>query len=75
MLHSASLWPVLAARLASPHGGAGVLRLQGFEMLKGLRGKGCFDEVLIPIIPNTARESERDRVAHCRCDVTPMSTR
>ncbi|MBK8239453.1 MAG: methylthioribulose 1-phosphate dehydratase [Deltaproteobacteria bacterium] len=58
VLHSHSLWPVLAARLASPHGGAGVLRLQGFEMLKGLRGKGCFDEVVIPIIPNTARESE-----------------
>jgi methylthioribulose-1-phosphate dehydratase len=57
-LHSHSLWPVLAARLASPSGGPGVLRLRGFEMLKGLRGKGCFDEVRIPIIANTAREAE-----------------
>jgi len=57
-LHSHSLWPVLAARLASPDGGPGVLRLRGFEMLKGLRGKGCFDEVSIPIIANTAREAE-----------------
>ncbi len=57
-LHSHSLWPVLAARLAAPDGGPGVLRLRGFEMLKGLRGKGCFDEVAIPIIANTAREAE-----------------
>jgi len=57
-LHSHSLWPVLAARLASPTGTPAVLRLRGFEMLKGLRGKGCFDEVRIPIIANTARESE-----------------
>jgi methylthioribulose-1-phosphate dehydratase len=57
-LHSHSLWPVLAARLASPSGEQGRLVLRGFEMLKGLRGKGCFDEVVIPIIPNTAREAE-----------------
>lgn len=57
-LHSHSLWPVLAARLASPSGAPGTLRLSGYEMLKGLRGKGCFDEVHIPIIANTARESE-----------------
>lgn len=57
VLHSHSLWPVLAARLAAPSG-RGVLRLRGFEMLKGLRGKGNADVVELPIIPNTARESE-----------------
>lgn len=58
VLHSHSLWPVLAARIAVPGNRGGQLRLSGYEMLKGLRGKGCFDEVRIPIIPNTARESE-----------------
>jgi methylthioribulose-1-phosphate dehydratase len=58
VLHSHSLWPVLAARLAVAGNCGGQLRLRGFEMLKGLRGKGCFDEVRIPIIPNTAREAE-----------------
>jgi len=58
VLHSHSLWPVLAARIAVPGNRGGQLRIRGFEMLKGLRGKGCFDEVRIPIIPNTARESE-----------------
>lgn len=57
-MHSHSLWPVLAARIAAPGGGPGVLTLRGFEMLKGLRGKGCFDEVRIPIIANTAREAD-----------------
>jgi len=56
-LHSHSLWPVLAARIQVPSG-RGVLRLSGFEMLKGLRGKSNLDEVRIPIIPNTAREAE-----------------
>jgi methylthioribulose-1-phosphate dehydratase len=58
VLHSHSLWPVLAARVAVSGNRGGQLRLRGYEMLKGLRGKGCFDEVRIPIIPNTARESE-----------------
>lgn len=58
VLHSHSLWPVLAARIAVAGNRGGQLRLRGYEMLKGLRGKGCFDEVRIPIIPNTARESE-----------------
>ncbi len=58
VLHSHSLWPVLAARIAVSGNRGGQLRLRGYEMLKGLRGKGCFDEVRIPIIPNTARESE-----------------
>jgi methylthioribulose-1-phosphate dehydratase len=57
-IHSHSIWALLAARLASPGGLAGYLRVTGLEMQKGLRGKGCFDEVRVPIIPNTARESE-----------------
>jgi methylthioribulose-1-phosphate dehydratase len=57
VLHSHSLWPVLAARLSVPSG-RGALHLRGYEMLKGLRGKGNLDEVRIPVIPNTAREAE-----------------
>lgn len=58
VLHSHSIWAVLAARLASPSGGPGEFRCRGLEMQKGLRGLGCFDELRVPIIPNTARESQ-----------------
>lgn len=58
VIHSHSVWAVLAARLASPDGRAGVLAIEGLEMQKGLRGKGCFERVEIPIIANTARESQ-----------------
>ncbi|PRQ04686.1 Methylthioribulose-1-phosphate dehydratase [Enhygromyxa salina] len=58
VLHSHSLWAVLAARLACPDGGPGEFRSQNLEMQKGLRGVGCFDELRVPIIPNTARESQ-----------------
>jgi methylthioribulose-1-phosphate dehydratase len=58
VLHSHSIWAMLAARLFSPKGTASHFRTQGLEMQKGLRDKGCFDEVRIPIIPNTAREAE-----------------
>jgi methylthioribulose-1-phosphate dehydratase len=58
VIHSHSVWAVLAARLYSPRGLAAHFVTRGLEMQKGLRGKGCFDEVRIPIIPNTARESE-----------------
>lgn len=58
VLHSHSVWAVMAARLFSPRGLGGHFVTQGLEMQKGLRGKGCFDEVRIPIIPNTAREAQ-----------------
>lgn len=58
VIHSHSVWAVLAARLASPAGAAGVFACEGLEMQKGLRGKGCFERVEVPIIPNTAREAE-----------------
>jgi methylthioribulose-1-phosphate dehydratase len=57
VIHSHSLWAVLAARLASPRGEAGVFVSEGLEMQKGLRGKGCFDRVEVPIIANTPREA------------------
>lgn len=64
VLHSHSIWAVMAARLASPRGEAGVFETQGLEMQKGLRGKGCFETIRVPIIPNTAREAElRDSMA------------
>ncbi|MCA9653168.1 MAG: methylthioribulose 1-phosphate dehydratase [Myxococcales bacterium] len=58
VIHSHSVWAVLAARLASPRGEAGVFASEGLEMHKGLRGKGCFERVEVPIIPNTPREAE-----------------
>lgn len=58
VIHSHSMWAVLAARLASPDGRPGVFASEGLEMQKGLRGKGCFDRVEIPIIANTPREAE-----------------
>ena len=59
VIHSHSIWAVVAAALFvsdARHGGT--FRCQGLEMQKGLRGKGCFDELVIPIIPNTPREAE-----------------
>lgn len=58
VIHSHSVWAVLAARLASPSGDDGVFRCQGLEMQKGLRQKGCFDLVEVPIIRNTPREAQ-----------------
>jgi methylthioribulose-1-phosphate dehydratase len=62
VLHSHSIWAVLAARLVGVSSGsdgvAGVFRSRDLEMQKGLRGHGCFDELRVPIIPNTAREAE-----------------
>ena len=58
VIHSHSIWALLAARLFSPDGRPGELRCQGIEMQKGLRGVGCFDTLRVPIIANTAREAE-----------------
>lgn len=58
VMHSHSLWAVLAARLFAPEGRPGEFVCQGLEMQKGLRGLGCFDTLRVPIIANTARESE-----------------
>ncbi|MCA9716744.1 MAG: methylthioribulose 1-phosphate dehydratase [Myxococcales bacterium] len=58
VMHSHSIWAVLAARLFAPDGGPAEFCCQGLEMQKGLRGVGCFDELRVPIIRNTAREAE-----------------
>lgn len=63
VLHSHSLWAVLAARLALSDARSHAakvfeFRSKNLEMQKGLRGIGCFDELRIPIIPNTPRESQ-----------------
>lgn len=57
VLHSHSLWAVLAARLAAGSG-LSEFRSRNLEMQKGLRGVGCFDRLRVPIIPNTSRESQ-----------------
>lgn len=53
VLHSHSIWSVLASRMFSNE-----FVCQGLEMQKGLRGVGCFDTLRVPIIANTAREAE-----------------
>jgi methylthioribulose-1-phosphate dehydratase len=58
VIHSHSIWSVLAARLFSPDGQPSAFVSRDLEMQKGLRGKGCFDEVRIPIIANTPREAQ-----------------
>jgi ribulose-5-phosphate 4-epimerase/fuculose-1-phosphate aldolase len=71
VIHSHSVWAVLAARLFSPQGEAGRFVTQGLEMQKGLRGKGCFDEVAIPIIANTPREAELTESMAAAMDAHP----
>jgi methylthioribulose-1-phosphate dehydratase len=65
VLHSHSIWPVLATRLSCPDpavpdedGLVGELVCTGLEMQKGLRGTGCFDTLRVPIVANTPRESQ-----------------
>lgn len=58
VLHSHSVWSVLASRMFSSTGAAGEFVCQGLEMQKGLRGVGCFDTVRVPIIANTPREAQ-----------------
>ena len=58
VIHSHSLWAVLAARLFARDGRAGEFVCSGLEMQKGLRGLGCFDTLRVPIVANTPRESE-----------------
>lgn len=58
VIHNHSIHAVLAAKMAAPDGGEGVFESRDLEMHKGLRGKGCFDVVRVPVIPNTAREAQ-----------------
>ena len=58
VIHSHSIWSVLASRMFSSNAGPGEFVCQGLEMQKGLRGVGCFDTLRVPIIANTAREAE-----------------
>lgn len=54
VVHSHALPAVLAADLARD----GALAIEGFEMLKGIRGLTNSDTHVVPVIRNTARESE-----------------
>ncbi len=75
VIHSHSVWAVLAARLAGvssgPDGGAGEFRSRNLEMQKGLRGHGCFDELRVPIIPNTTREAQLTESMAAAIDAYP----
>ena len=80
VIHSHSMWAVLAARLAGvssrpaePGAGpiAGEFRSRDLEMQKGLRGHGCFDELRVPIIANTAREAQLTESMAAAIDAYP----
>ncbi len=58
VLHSHSLWSVLASKMFASGTTGGEFVCQGLEMQKGLRGVGCFDTVRVPIIANTPREAQ-----------------
>ena len=59
VLHSHSKHAVLATLLSGA-----AFEVAQLEMIKGLRGKGYYDPVRIPIVENTARECElTDRMA------------
>jgi methylthioribulose-1-phosphate dehydratase len=54
VVHSHALSAVLAADAARD----GALGIEGFEMLKGIRALSNRDKHLVPVVPNTPRESE-----------------
>lgn len=56
VIHSHSLSAVLATVLAGED--ATEFRVTHLEMIKGIAGHGCFEELVVPIIENTAREAE-----------------
>src|SRR5688572_16911919 len=58
VIHNHSIWAVLAASVAAAQGHPRTFECEGLEMQKGLRGKGCFERVRVPIIANTPREAE-----------------
>lgn len=57
VIHSHSMWAVLATRMFARGNQAGEFVCSGLEMQKGLRGLGCFDTLRVPIVANTPRES------------------
>jgi len=62
VIHSHSVWAVLAARLFSPDGKPDIFFSKKLEAQKGLRGKNAHDEVEIPIVANPERSSELARL-------------
>ncbi|MEZ4450832.1 MAG: methylthioribulose 1-phosphate dehydratase [Nannocystaceae bacterium] len=71
VIHSHSLWAVLAARLFAPDGAPGEFVCEGLEMQKGLRGRGCFDRIRAPILANTPREAELSASMAAAIDAYP----
>ena len=55
MLHSHALEALLATLLQP---GSATFRVSHLEMIKGLAGHGYCDELVIPIVENTAREHQ-----------------
>ena len=62
VIHSHSVWAVLAARMFSPDGKPDMFFSKELEAQRGLRGKKAEDEVEIPIVANAARASELARL-------------
>jgi methylthioribulose-1-phosphate dehydratase len=65
ILHTHSVWATLLSRTDLP---AGSLRIQGYEMLKGLDGIATHDtHEDVPILPNTQDMKELSDAIRCRC--------
>jgi methylthioribulose-1-phosphate dehydratase len=65
VLHTHSVWGTLLSRIDLPAGG---LRIEGYEMLKGLEGITTHDTFEdVPIFPNTQDMRELSEAIHRRC--------
>jgi ribulose-5-phosphate 4-epimerase/fuculose-1-phosphate aldolase len=62
VIHSHSVWAVLAARMFSPDGKPDMFFAKELEAQRGLRGKRAGDEVEIPIVANAEKPAELARL-------------
>jgi methylthioribulose 1-phosphate dehydratase / enolase-phosphatase E1 len=58
VLHSHGMYCVLACALAERQGHPAEFKCSHLEMIKGLAGHGYHDELIVPIIDNTAHEED-----------------
>jgi methylthioribulose-1-phosphate dehydratase len=58
VIHSHSIWAVLATNLISPYNKKAAFCVSGFEMQKGIKDHKVADTLKIPIIENTEKECD-----------------
>ncbi len=68
VIHSHSLDAVMATLSSGTE-----FRARGVEMIKGLRGHGYYDEVVVPVIENTAHECDLAESMSAAIDAYPQS--